>query len=379
MHRTTSGLAKVVIAAGCLLFAAPSHDTLQAQSYRQRLTSIREREREVQRRLSAIKDNQEDASSELASARNKAQQARDRATNARQNLEEVRSILREVKEEAARTEEELAEQRKVASARLLALYQTGQPSYLEVVLNATSFEDFTNRAEMSRVIAGRDHELLTVLVETQNKLAEQRATMEIAQAEAADLTQQADAAKAEAEQAERAAQALVAKYQKDRKAAEADFAALEATEKQIQALIRSQGSSSSGGGSYSGSCAGNLLQPCSGRISSRYGWRIHPILHTRRFHNGVDIAAPSGTTIKAADDGKVIFAGWKNAYGRTVVIDHGSGWQTMYGHCSSIYVSRGQVVSRGQRIAAVGSTGWSTGPHLHWTVYRNGSTINPLG
>ncbi len=381
MHRTTSGLLRVVFAAGCLLFAAPSHDTLQAQSYRQRLTSIREREREVQRRLSAIKDNQADASSDLAGARNKAQQARDRAANARQNLAEVRSILHEVKEELTRTEAELVDQREAACARLVALYETGQPSYLEVVLNATSFEDFTNRAEISRIIADQDHELLTALVETQDKLTEQRATLEVAQAEAAELKKQADAAKGEAEAAEREAQALVAKYRNDRKSAEADFAALEAAEKQMAALIRSSASSSSGGGSssYSGSCAGNLMRPCGGRISSPYGWRIHPILHTRRFHNGVDIATSAGTTIKAADDGKVIFAGWKGAYGRAVIIDHGSGWATMYGHCSAIYVSRGQVVTRGQRIAAVGSTGWSTGPHLHWTVYRNGSTINPLG
>ena len=115
------------------------------------------------------------------------------------------------------------------------------------------------------------------------------------------------------------------------------------------------------------------------RITSRFGWRIHPILRTRRFHDGVDIAAGAGTTIKASDDDRVIFAGWKGAYGRAVVIDHGSGWSTLYGHCSALYVSTGQTVSRGQRIAAVGSTGWSTGPHLHWTVYRNGRHVNPLG
>ena len=119
----------------------------------------------------------------------------------------------------------------------------------------------------------------------------------------------------------------------------------------------------------------SLLRPCPADIIRLAGGSTRSC--TRRFHNGVDIAAPS-QTIKAADDGRVIYAGWKSAYGRTVIIDHGSGWSTMYGHCSSISVSSGQVVSRGQRIAAVGSTGWSTGPHLHWTVYRNGSTINPL-
>lgn len=380
MHRTLTGLLTALVVCASLLLA-PETDTIEAQSYSQRLQSIRQKQREVQNRLSAIKENQSEAASELSQARNEAQQARDREAQAEQNLAEVREILRGVKNDLAQTEEELGQHREAMSQRLVALYETGQPSYLEVVLNATSFEDFTNRAEFSRIIAGQDQQLLDTLVETEKKLEQQRATLEVAHAEAEHLEEQARVAKSEAEKAESAAEALVAKYRKDRKAAERDYAALEATENQIQALIRSQASSSSGGGgaqSYSGSCAGNLLQPCSGRISSRYGWRIHPILGTRRFHNGVDIAAGYGTTIKAADDGRVIFAGWKNAYGRTVIIDHGSGWSTMYGHCSSISVSRGQVVSRGQKIAAVGSTGWSTGPHLHWTVYRNGSTVNPL-
>ena len=372
-----TGLLTALVMGACLLLA-PKSETIEAQSYRQRLQNIRSKQREVQNRLATIKEEQEDAASDLANARNRAQQARDRAGEAEQNLGEVREILRGVKADLAQTEEELAEHREAMSDRLVALYETGQPSYLEVVLNATSFEDFTNRAEFSRVIAGQDQELLDTLVETEDKLAQQRATLEVAHAEAKQLEQEAAAAKAEAETAENAAEAIVEKYRNDRKAAEQDYAALEATENEIQAFIRRQASSSSGGGSYSGSCAGNLMRPCAGRITSSYGYRIHPILHTRRFHNGVDIAAGYGTTIKAADDGKVIFAGWKGAYGRAVIIDHGSGWSTMYGHTSRIVVRRGQVVSRGQKIAEVGSTGWSTGPHLHWTVYRNGSTVNPL-
>jgi murein DD-endopeptidase MepM/ murein hydrolase activator NlpD len=373
----TTGLLTLVVVAACLLMS-PGSDTIEAQSTRQRLESIRDRQRQVQSRLAAIKDNQAEASSELGAARNRAQQARDRAASARRNLEEVRAILRDVKADLAQTEEELEGHREAMSQRLVALYEAGQPSYLEVVLNATSFEDFTNRAEFSRIIAGQDQQLLEALVETEAKLAQQRATLEAKQAEAADLKQQADAAKSEAEKAEREAEALVAKYRNDRKAAETDYAALEATEKQIEALIRSQASSSGSSRGYSGTPTGNFLRPTSGRLTSTYGWRIHPILKTRRFHNGVDIAAPTGTPIVAADAGRVIFAGWKNAYGRTVVIDHGAGWSTMYGHCSSIYVSSGQIVSRGQKIAGVGSTGWSTGPHLHWTVYRNGSSVNPL-
>lgn len=96
-------------------------------------------------------------------------------------------------------------------------------------------------------------------------------------------------------------------------------------------------------------------------------------------HTGQDIAAPSGTAIKAAGSGKVITAAYLNGYGNTVVIDHGGGVSTLYGHCSRLFVSVGQTVSQGQKIAAVGSTGYSTGPHLHFEVRINGKPVNPLG
>ncbi len=377
MHRWT-WLQVVALAGVCLLMATTAVDNAEAKSARQRLREILSRQRQVQERLKEIKEEQAEASSDLGRARNKAQQARDRADEAERRLEEVRAVLRDVKQDLAETEEELAGHREAMSRRLMALYETGQPSYLEVVLNATSFEDFTNRAEFSRLIAQQDQALLDTLVETEERLKQQRATLESSHQQAKELKQEADRQKRAAEEAEREAESLVAKYRNDRKAAETDFAELQKTEGEIEALIRSQGSSSSGGGGYSGSCAGNLLRPCAGPITSPYGYRIHPILHTRRFHNGIDIGAGYGTPIKASDDGRVMYAGWKGAYGKTVIVDHGSGWSTMYGHCSKIYVGRGEVVSRGETIAAVGSTGWSTGSHLHWTVYRNGSSINPL-
>ncbi|MGC9317084.1 MAG: murein hydrolase activator EnvC family protein [Armatimonadota bacterium] len=339
------------------------------------LSHVRGRKREVQAELREVKEDQAEASTALANARNQAQLARERRDAAKRRLDEVRAELREVKADLKKTEDDLEVHREAMSQRLRAMYEVGEPSYLEVILNATSFEDFTSRAEFARLIARQDEQMLRTLVETEERLRQQRAALEVKQAEAAELKREADHQAAVAAQREAEAERLVEKYKTDRRSLEAEFAALEQAEREIEALIRS---SARGAGAYSGTCAGNLLRPCPGYISSPFGWRIHPVWGGSRFHNGVDIAAGYGTTIKAADDGKVIYAGWKGAYGRTVVIDHGSGWSTMYGHCSSIYVSRGQVVSRGQAIAAVGSTGVSTGPHLHWTVYRDGKAINPL-
>jgi len=113
--------------------------------------------------------------------------------------------------------------------------------------------------------------------------------------------------------------------------------------------------------------------PTRGRISSRYGMR------NGRMHRGLDIAAPTGTAIKAADGGKVIFTGRKGNFGNLVEIDHGNGYVTRYAHCSSINVKTGEKVYKGQVIAKVGSTGRSTGPHLHFEVLKNGRNQNPSG
>ena len=105
---------------------------------------------------------------------------------------------------------------------------------------------------------------------------------------------------------------------------------------------------------------------------------MHPILHYRRMHTGVDIAAPRGTPIRAAAKGMVVYAGWRGGYGKCVIIDHGSGVATLYAHMSRISVSRGQIVNRGAVIGTVGSTGLATGPHLHFEVRKFGRPVNPL-
>ncbi len=114
------------------------------------------------------------------------------------------------------------------------------------------------------------------------------------------------------------------------------------------------------------------------RISSRYGYRIHPISRRKKFHNGIDLAASYGKKIIAAASGKVEFSGWKSYYGKTVIIVHPGGYKTLYAHCSKLYVKKGQKVGTGTKIAAIGQTGLSTGPHLHFSVIKRGKYQNPL-
>ncbi|MDR1748966.1 MAG: M23 family metallopeptidase, partial [Spirochaetaceae bacterium] len=114
------------------------------------------------------------------------------------------------------------------------------------------------------------------------------------------------------------------------------------------------------------------------RLTSPYGYRPDPFTGVRSFHTGIDMAAPTGTSIKASLDGKVSVAGFSNVYGNYIIITHGSGYQTLYAHLISYSVRKGQTVLQGEVIGKVGNTGYSTGPHLHFTVYRNGRTVNPF-
>jgi murein DD-endopeptidase MepM/ murein hydrolase activator NlpD len=134
---------------------------------------------------------------------------------------------------------------------------------------------------------------------------------------------------------------------------------------------------SNGGGQPSG--GGPFLWPCSGNVGSGFGYRVHPISGTSRMHTGVDIGCANGAPISAAGAGVVAEAGWRGGYGNAVVIDHGNGLATLYAHQSSIAASAGQQVSSGQTIGYVGSTGYSTGPHLHWEVWVNGEPVDPMG
>ncbi len=121
-----------------------------------------------------------------------------------------------------------------------------------------------------------------------------------------------------------------------------------------------------------------FLKPCPGRITSGYGWRIHPITGKRSLHRGIDIAGWYGVPIKACYDGQVVFTGVRGNYGYCIIIRHNSEYSTLYGHCSKIAVNRGAFVSQGDIIGYVGSSGRTTGPHLHFEVRRNGRCVNPF-
>jgi murein DD-endopeptidase MepM/ murein hydrolase activator NlpD len=153
---------------------------------------------------------------------------------------------------------------------------------------------------------------------------------------------------------------------------------LEAQSNAIAAKIRAYMASVKGTDREQKPYTGGMLRPVPGRVSSEFGYRFHPILRVRKMHTGIDISARSGTPIKCAANGIVLEARWRGGYGNMVLVDHGGGIQTLYAHCSVLIASAGQKVSQGDVIGKVGSTGMSTGPHLHFEVRKNGYPVDPL-
>ena len=307
-------------------------------------------------------------------------------------------------DEALEHEQELYGQYKL---RIRSMEEKGSVSYWAILFKSRSFADLLDNINMISEIAVSDQLMMKkleaiaeeissarveleeekqTLIQTQQELEEKEQTLNDQRAESDELIQEllADKAEMDASQAyyEQLEDELVAKIAKQESEYDKAVAAEKAAAAAAAAAAANSGGGGGGGGggSYSGSAGGGWVNPLSSiYVTSAYGNRWHPTQGYYSFHSGVDLAAGYGTPIYAARSGVVTEAAYSSVYGYYVVINHGDGYSTLYGHMTNYCVGAGQGVGAGQTIGYVGSTGWSTGPHLHYTVYYNGSTVNPMG
>lgn len=328
--------------------------------------------------------------SDLAALGSQIGSATGRRTRLESEIDALRAEIDVKRDETARVQASYDAQTAALAARIDSTYRAGDWAYLDMLLGASNLGDLLQRTEFVQRIMLRDEEIA-------NDLHAQRLTLERAtedlnravddvsakRAEAAaeednlrKLRNKRDAARDAQAAAKAAKQSLLAETKANVARLKAIAAAEDAESARIQRLL-SGGGSSKGNGQY----AGTMTWPCPGytRIGSGFGMRYHPILHYNRMHTGVDISAPSGATLVSVGSGVVINASVRGGYGKCVMIDHGNGVVSLYAHMSSFSVSVGQAVTPGQRIGAVGSTGLSTGPHLHFEIRVNGNPVNPLG
>ncbi|MBC7323705.1 MAG: peptidoglycan DD-metalloendopeptidase family protein, partial [Moorella sp. (in: Bacteria)] len=295
-----------------------------------------------------------------------------------QELAAAQARVQQVTAELQQAEAAQEKRMDILRTRLKDIYQVGQVNYLEVLLQSTSVEDFLVRMELLAKIAQGDVRLIEEIKAEKEKIAAQKAELEAERDKIAMLRRQADGERLQLASRQESRRQLLAQVEAEKKRVAAALDEMEALLQQIAAKIRAEQAKSNRQLGPEGTKG--MLWPLPGytSISSPFGWRIHPLLKTRRFHDGVDIPAPTGTEIIAVLDGQVISTGYLGGYGNHVVIDHGGGLSTMYAHLSAILVREGQEVKKGQVIGRVGSTGWSTGPHLHFGVLLQGEPTNPM-
>ena len=356
------------------------------------------------------------AQEEVAEARGAlaAAQARDAAAAAALIAAEAAAAAAERK--AAEAGADVVAGREQLGDRARAVYQRGPLANIETALEADSPTELMERSTLLKTVLDHNTALVNDLADARARLASERADLRAARAEvsakraaAATALKRTAAAEQRAVEARVALGALIEERYAARKVAErerakeaAEYAVLQRSSQWLSRKIREAEAAAQRAAAERARRAAaarakarrnapraqsaapeevrsaRFTWPTNGQLTSRYGYRYHPIYKVRRFHAGIDIGAPYGTAIWAGDGGVVIYAGYAQGYGQLVVIAHGDGLATAYGHMSSINVSDGEYVDRGEKIAEVGSLGASTGPHLHFEVRRDGEPVNPM-
>jgi murein DD-endopeptidase MepM/ murein hydrolase activator NlpD len=365
-----------------LAAAAPQSDLVRTRAKikvaKERKASLGDQIAVLDGRLSAIDD-------ELARIGDQIGAVEQKLTVTKGKLELLQKQLQLKRQELRRAQAKLVIERANFKERVVIAYKTDDLSYVDVVLASSSFEDLISRVRVVRDLIGGNDALVGGLKQTRDDVAaEEKAVADKERGvhkAVADLQEQSDqlAALRAAQAAQKAASLSVRKQKNGQLAAVTqDLALLEQQENQLLAESNAlsgviAGASGAGGGT------GSMTWPVSGPVVSPFGWRIHPILHYRKMHTGIDIAVGYGVPIHAADSGSVIYATWMGGYGNVIIIDHGNSISTLYAHQSSLAVGAGAHVGRGQVVGYVGSTGFSTGPHLHFEVRVNGNPVDPMG
>lgn len=279
----------------------------------------------------------------------------------------------ETEEKLKLAEEGITTKKELLNSRLRVMYKTGQVGYIEVLLGSSDFEDLMSRADMLQKIYRHDVTLIDYMTEQKQLVEDRKAQLESYRDERTVQLNEIESKKRQLAGDMAALEGAKVALTKDIKALEAKEDELNEDAQKLTEILKQLKLQAT----YVG---GAMAWPAPGykKVTSPFGYRIHPIYKTRKLHTGIDIAVPTGGPITAAQSGTVIYADWYGGYGKCIMIDHGGGIVTLYAHNSKILVRVGQQVSIGENISQAGSTGNSTGAHLHFEIRVNGEMTDPL-
>lgn len=296
------------------------------------------------------------------------------------DLENVENELKDIEEkiditivELEEAELSLEEKQVTFNKRLRVMYMNGKVGFLEILLSSEDIKDFLSRQDIVESIAEHDKDLIRFMKEQRDIIDVKKVELEAQRASVEMTKARIESRRKDLESTTREKESLMGRLSQDRKALEVEVDKLNDYAKEIEAeIVKLQRNT----GPYSG---GQMEWPAPGyyRITSQFGYRIHPILKTKKLHTGLDIGVPTGGNVVAAAAGVVIYSGSLGGYGNTIMVDHGGSIVTLYAHNSRLVAKEGDLVKRGDIVSKAGSTGMSTGPHLHFEVRKNGVYQDP--
>ncbi len=353
-----------------LLFApveAVSNDEIDAKQ--EELEGVEERKREEKSALEQRLNREAALKEELEQLEGRIHELEKEQQGLQGEIAEVEEEIAHAEEELAEAEERLSYQEELLNLRLRAIQQYGVVSYLEVLFESSSFSDFLTRLYNLSIIASNDLRLIEEIQSERDVIQAWKDELEENKAELETMRRQVAANEEEMKQAAADREVILDELQEE---IAKNLQAIEDLEKEAQRLDSMIRELIAQAQSQFSGIDGDLHWPIESptRITSGFGWRRDPFSGQQAWHGGLDIAPHNGAAnyILAAEQGEVIYSGWNGGYGNCVMIDHGGGTVTLYAHMSSILVSNGDIVNRGDRIARAGTTGYSTGVHLHFEV-----------
>ena len=339
--------------------------------------------KEAQSTIEDLRDSKGDIESKVTELNQQLIDISARITDLENQLTAKSEDIQETKDELAGAKEREAQQYADMKVRIQFMYENGQTSYLEALLSSRNISEFLNSADYIAQIQSYDRKKLTEYQDTVESIVNLEAQLEQEYTDLEALKSTVESNKATVAAMMRQKESELADISGDIEDAQSDAdyyaAEIQAQEELIAAIKRAEAEKAAAGVEEHPYTGGAFRWPCpsSTRVTSDYGTRVSPMSGASSNHKGIDIGASAGADIIAAADGTVTAASYSSAAGNYVMIDHGGGLYTVYMHASSLLVSPGQTVSAGDVIAKVGSTGISTGSHLHFGVSLNGSYVSP--
>lgn len=354
-----------------------------AASLSTQLENAKNQKRAAQQELSEIQNKKKTAESDKAKLDYEINDLNQQISAVSAELDRTAALLSQKETELALAQEECEKQFNSFKNRARIMYENGPSTYIEILFSSGSFSEFMSSIEIIKNLLDYDNRILEERKAAREEIAAQKTEIETIKNDQETRRQTLSQMQSTLETKRASQSAVISQLESREETVRRQVEEQVAEEARIQSLINQalaaqKTSAQSASASVSGT--GTMQWPCpsTNRLTSRFATRQHPIDGVTKMHNGIDIAGGYGADIIAADSGTVLFSGNSSSYGKYIVISHGGGLTTLYAHCSQLLVSAGATVSRGQTIAKVGSTGKSTGPHLHFEVSLNGSRQDPL-